>query len=76
LSASGLPAKATGTITFTYVNRTTHKNVTLCTATVKSGAATCKSPTTLKVGSYQVTATYSGNADYNSTRATTIFTVK
>jgi hypothetical protein len=76
LSVSGLPAKATGTITFTYVNRTTHKNVTLCTATVKSGAATCKSPTTLKVGSYQVTATYSGNADYNSTRATTIFTVK
>ncbi len=70
LSVSGLPTGATGTVTFASSGKT------LCTATtVAKGAASCKTSKTLKAGTYPVTATYSGNADYEGTTATTTFTI-
>jgi hypothetical protein len=59
LSVAGLPADATGTITFT------SGGVTLCTATLPS--TSCLTPATLTPGTYPITATYSGDATYNGT---------
>ena len=69
LAATGLPGGAGGTVTFT------RKGVTLCTATVRKGAATCDTPTTLPVGHYVVTATYGGDARWQGASAQTIFDV-
>src|SRR5207237_2777362 len=47
---------------------------TLCTLTLGSGT-TCTTPTTLVVGAYPVTATYSGDATHLGSADTTAFTV-
>jgi Bacterial Ig-like domain (group 3) len=62
LSTSGLPGGATGTVTFT------SGGSTLCTATLPT--TSCQTATTLAVGTYPVTATYSGDGNYNGTTAT------
>ncbi len=62
LSVSGLPAGATGTVTFTFGGST------LCVATLP--AASCSTSTSLAPGTYPVTATYSGNTNYTGTTAT------
>jgi len=59
LSVTGLPPGATGTVTFT------SGGIVLCTATLP--ATSCTSTVTLPPGSYPITATYSGNDDYNGT---------
>ncbi|BEP12884.1 hypothetical protein acdb102_11950 [Acidothermaceae bacterium B102] len=68
LKESGLPAAATGTVTFT------SGGTTLCTVTLGSGN-TCATPATLVVGTYPVTATYSGDATHLGSTDTTSFTV-
>jgi Big-like domain-containing protein len=62
LSVSGLPAGATGTVTFT------SGGSTLCVATLP--AASCPTSTSLAPGTYPVTATYSGDSNYTGTTAT------
>ena len=62
LSVAGLPAGATGTVTFT------SGGSTLCTTTL--AATSCQTATTLPPGAYPVTATYSGDSKYNGTTAT------
>jgi len=62
LSVAGLPAGATGTVIFT------SGGSTLCTTTL--AATSCQTATTLAPGAYPVTATYSGDGDYNGTIAT------
>jgi hypothetical protein len=61
VSAAGLPLGATGTVTFT------SGGVILCTATLP--ATSCSATVNLPAGSYPVTATYSGDADYNGSSA-------
>ena len=68
LKESGLPAAATGTVTFA------SGSSTLCTVTIGSGN-TCTTPVSLVVGSYPVTATYSGDATHLGSTDTTSFTV-
>ena len=62
LSVSGLPAGATGTVTFS------SGSTTLCVATLP--AASCATPISLTVGTYNVSATYSGDGNYNGMTAT------
>jgi hypothetical protein len=62
LSISGLQSDATGTIAFTAGGST------LCTATLP--ATSCQTAATLVPGTYNVTATYGGDANYNSATAT------
>jgi large repetitive protein len=62
LSVAGLPTDATGTVTFT------SGGDTLCTATLP--ATSCTTPASLVPGTYAVTATYSGDGNYNGTTAT------
>jgi hypothetical protein len=62
LSNSGLPAGATGTVTFA------SGGSTLCVATIP--ATSCQTASTLAAGSYPVTATYSGDGHYTSATAT------
>ena len=57
MSEAGLPVDATGTVTFT------SGGTTLCVATLP--AISCQTSSTLAVGAYPVTATYSGDANYN-----------
>ncbi|MGA8015107.1 MAG: Ig-like domain repeat protein, partial [Candidatus Dormiibacterota bacterium] len=68
LSAAGLPGGATGTVTFT------SGATTLCSDAVSSGDASCTTGT-VPVGSYPVTATYSGDADYAGATAAAAFTI-
>jgi hypothetical protein len=68
LSAAGLPGRATGTVTFT------SGATFLCLAPVHSGSASC-STGTVPVGSYPVTATYSGDANYLGSTAHTAFVI-
>ncbi len=68
LTESGLPAAATGTVVFKT------GAVTLCTVTLGSGS-TCSTPSSLVVGSYPVTATYSGDATHLGSTDTTAFSV-
>jgi Bacterial Ig-like domain (group 3)/FG-GAP-like repeat len=63
-----LPSNATGTVVFT------NGSTTLGTATVTSGVATLTN-STLLLGSNLITATYSGDVNYNSSVATTTQTV-
>jgi hypothetical protein len=62
LSDSGLPADATGTVTFT------SGGATLCVAVIP--ATSCDTSSTLAPGTYPVTATYSGDSNYNGSTAT------
>ena len=62
LSASGLPAGATGTVTFA------SGGSTLCVTTLP--ATNCQTASTLAAGTYPVTATYSGDANYTTATAT------
>jgi hypothetical protein len=69
LSVSGLPSGATGTVTFT------SGGSTLCTAgSISLGTAAC-STAALAANTYPVTATYSGDSNYQGSHATTSFTV-
>src|SRR5581483_7991643 len=68
LSYSGLPAEATGTVTFT------SGGTTLCSVSVASGT-NCAAPTDLGPGTCSVTATYSGDPDHAGSSDTTSFTV-
>ena len=69
LSTSGLPADATGSVTFTT------GGTTWCSATVSSGDASCTTTTAPGVGSHSVTATYGGDSNHATSTATTSFTV-
>jgi hypothetical protein len=69
LSARGLPGNATGTVVFT------SNGLTLCTAKVQRGAATCQTGTDLPVGKYVTTASYSGDVHYLRAGARTTFSV-
>jgi hypothetical protein len=62
LSATGLASDATGTVTFT------SGGATLCVVTLP--ALSCATSTSLAVGTYNVSATYSGDANYNGSTAT------
>jgi ferredoxin len=70
LSATGLPAGAAGTITFT-----DQSSSTLCSAPVAGGAASCQPPDTLASGTYTVTASYAGDSTHGASVATTSFRV-
>ena len=69
LTAKLSPVGATGTVTFR------EAGVLLCSATVKSGKATCTIGKSLKKGAYTVTAAYGGSVDFHSASATTKITV-
>ncbi len=62
LSDSGLPAGATGTVTFS------SGGSTLCVASIPR--TSCQTAATLAAGTYPVTATYSGDGNYTSATAT------
>jgi len=66
LGEIGLPGGATGTVTFT-------SGAALCMATLP--ATSCTTSSVLSVGRYPVTATYSGDANYAESTATTSLTV-
>lgn len=68
LIGQGIPAAATGTVTFT------SGGTQLCSYNIAS-ASYCTTSTTLAAGSYPVTATYSGDSTYLSETATTSFTL-
>jgi hypothetical protein len=70
LSGTGLPANATGTVTFTTAN-----DAFLCTGTVYSGAARCTTSSSQLPGTYQVLATYSGDQTYESATAITSYVI-
>ena len=63
-----LATGATGRVTFASGGRT------LCVATIRSGTATCTTARTLRAGTYQVRASYAGNASYTSDSAVFRFT--
>ena len=69
LSFSGLPAGATGSVTFTSAG------TTLCTVDDVTAASSCTSPATAAVDHYPVTATYSGDGDHNGSTDTTAYDV-
>jgi MYXO-CTERM domain-containing protein len=66
LSELGLPGTATGTVTFAAGGST------LCTATLP---ATSCSTGVLVVGTYSVTATYSGDTNYKGATASAVFSI-
>ncbi len=68
LSATGLPSDATGTVTFS------SGVSTLCTVTLPALPVVC-STGILDAADYPVTATYSGDSNYDSSTANTSFTV-
>jgi hypothetical protein len=70
LSATGLPAGATGTVTFTDQGADT-----LCSASVSGGSASCQSSAALASGPYTVTASYPGDSAYEASGASTSFTL-
>ena len=71
LSFAGLPAEATGSVTFEDGHGTT-----LCTVTDITAADTsCATDAALAAGDYAVTATYSGDGDHEGTTASAAFTV-
>ena len=69
MSFSGLPIGATGSVTFTSGGQT------LCAITDITAASSCTTPAGLNVGTYPVTATYSGDSHYTGSTATTTYTV-
>ncbi|HEY8028330.1 MAG TPA: Ig-like domain repeat protein, partial [Gaiellaceae bacterium] len=69
LSANGLPPAATGTVTFSA------NDATLCTSSVSGGSAACSTATSLQIGTYDVSASYSGDNDFAQSLATTAFAI-
>jgi hypothetical protein len=67
LAATGLPGGATGTVTFA------SGGSPLCTASLPT--TTCSTSTSLAAAIYPITATYSGDASYAGSTATTTVTV-
>lgn len=67
LTFGGLPASASGSVTFTAGGDT------LCTATLPG--TSCQTPAGLHVGSYVVTATYAGDGNHVGSTASTAFGV-
>jgi hypothetical protein len=67
LAATGLPANATGTVTFA------SGGTTLCSAAAPS--ASCTTSTTLPAANYPIVATYSGDGAYASQTASTALAV-
>ncbi|MCW2541041.1 MAG: hypothetical protein JWN95_2766 [Frankiales bacterium] len=70
LLASGLPAGATGTVVFKDAS-----NNELCTVADVTIATSCSTAADLALGSYSITATYSGDTNYNASTAATSLTV-
>ena len=70
LSVSGLATPETGTVTFTW------GGVTLCSATVTNGSASCNSSRKFVKGSRSIKATYSGDQGYLGSVVSARFTVK
>lgn len=70
LSASGLASFATGTVTFISVS-----GQRLCVAHVASGSARCATGSPLPAGSYEVLATYGGDARDAPATAETSFVI-
>jgi Big-like domain-containing protein/putative Ig domain-containing protein len=69
LDVNGLPTDAIGTVDFVDQNGTA-----LCSVDLADGGP-CLTSATLTVGGYQVTATYSGDGNYDTGTATGSFTV-
>ena len=69
LQATGLPAGATGTVTFSA------GVATLCSGAISAGAVTCLSSTPLSIGNYSVTANYPGDPHYAASSAQTSFSI-
>jgi hypothetical protein len=67
LAVTGLPAAATGSVTFSDTTSV------LCTATLP--ATSCQAPARLPVGHYPVTARYSGDPSFDPASAATAFDV-
>jgi hypothetical protein len=61
LRAFGLPASATGTVTFS-------ASGSMCAARVKDGSATCSLRHVLGRGSYRIVAAYSGDVNFSSAK--------
>jgi hypothetical protein len=53
----------------------TSNGITLCTAKVRQGAASCQTGTELPVGTYNTLATYGGDVHYLKDTARTTFSV-
>jgi hypothetical protein len=73
LQAAGLPADATGTVTFGYSPIGGQWGDFFCTASVASMRCSATAPT--QAGTYRVTGIYSGDAKYSSVSTTTTLTV-
>ena len=69
MSFSGLPVGATGSVTFTSGAQT------LCTIDDVTTTSSCTTPTGLDVGTYPVTATYTGDPNHTGSTATTTYTI-
>jgi hypothetical protein len=67
LTATVTPVAATGTMRFR-----TSAGVTLCTATISKGVASCAGPDTLPAGTRTITATYTGSYSGSSSYATLV----
>ena len=68
--SAAVKSATSGTVLFTAGGHT------LCSASVSAGSASCAVPTTaLNVGSYQLTAAYSGNATYAAASASSTLNV-
>ncbi len=67
VSVAGMPAAATGTVSFN------SGATTLCSTTPPS--LSCDTSSTLATGSYNITAAYSGNSVYGASSAATSFTI-
>ena len=67
LAVQGLRASASGTVRFTSGGHL------LCEADVSQGSAQCRTSKHLRTGTYKVTATYSGDSNYASSKAHTKF---
>jgi hypothetical protein len=67
LSATGLPAGATGTVTFSAGGRV------LCTAALPE--TSCSTSSTVPAGAYQVIASYSGDDNHEASTSTTSFVI-
>ncbi|GAA2725187.1 Ig-like domain repeat protein [Cellulomonas aerilata] len=70
LSFSGLPAGATGSVTFA------GGGTVLCTVADVTASAGCSTPSDLATGRYPVVATYSGDRHFASSTAETLFRVE
>ncbi|MGA7833669.1 MAG: Ig-like domain-containing protein, partial [Acidimicrobiales bacterium] len=70
LVASKIPALATGTVSFTF------DGSVACTVSATSPSVSCNLPGPVPVGSYSVSASYSGDANFVGSSASATFIVK